>query len=430
MIRRTLLLNCALAAACVLAACSTRPVAQQAVQVPDVELSRQILVTVRQASTGAQGLVGDPATLYLRRPGYGPTTRVNGLLDEIAGDFGIARVEGWLISSLGVYCEVYRVPHDREFEEVLQRVQTDPRVESAQKMALFETEALQYNDPYASMQPSLDQLSLGLAHEVATGRGVTVAVIDSSVDDRHPEIKGRVWLRRDLVGDRRFASDAEIHGTAVAGIIASTANNGQGIVGVAPDARVASLRACWTVDSTTGRAMCSSFSLARSMEEAIQLGVDVVNMSLSGPRDPLVERLIDAAIANGIIVVAAIPDSPGSNVGFPASHPGVIAAGSAGIATFFGRKVLTAPGREVLSTVPGADYAFFSGNSMASAFVAGVSALLVERQPNIRAAEVLRVLTETSTQDSINACRAIATLSADVGCQLLPSESVALDLGD
>ena len=396
----------------------------------DLGLSQQILVTTKQITTGAQGLVGDPATLYLRRPGYGPTTRVNRVLDDIAGEFDIVRVEGWMISSLGVYCEVYAVPAGRDIEEVLQLVANDPRVESAQRMVVFETQAVIYNDPYAPMQPALNQLSLASAHELATGRGVTVAVIDSSVDDRHPEIKGRVSLQRDLVSDRRRAGNAEIHGTAIAGIIASTANNGQGIVGVAPEARVVSLRACWTIDGVTGRARCSSFSLARSIEEAIRIGVDVINMSLSGPSDPLLERLVDAAVDAGIVVVAAVPEVDGGDAGFPASHSGVIAVESMGLVRPFNREVLVAPGREVISTVPGSDYAFFSGNSMASAFVAGVSALLIERRPGIRVDEVFKVLTETSTPDSINACRAVAAFASTGGCQFAVNQSLSLGLAD
>ena len=136
---------------------------------------------------------------------------------------------------------------------------------------------------------------------------------------------------------------------------------------------IVALRACWTVDEGTGRARCSSLSLAQALGAALELGADVINLSLSGPRDPLLERLIDAALAQGAIVVAAWPDDESAGGDFPASHPGVIAVGASGPTMLGPPELLRAPGREVLSTVPDADYAFFTGNSMSAAFVAGVA---------------------------------------------------------
>jgi subtilisin family serine protease len=296
-------------------------------------------------------------------------------------------------------------------------------------MNVFETEGLRYNDPYADLQPALHELSIDAAHERATGKGVRVAVIDSLVDDHHPDMRGRVSVRRDLVGNRRSLGRAEVHGTATAGIIASAANNEEGIVGVAPDAEIVSLRACWTVDENTGRARCSSLSLAQALGTALELDIKVINLSLSGPRDPLLERLIDRALAEGAIVVAAWPDSAESGGDFPASHPGVLAAGASGLATrrsvtHSSSDLLRAPGIEVLSTVPGADYAFFSGNSMAAAFITGVAALLVERRPDIDGAAVSALLHETSTAVSIDACRAVAGNE----CGLLSAETSSLPL--
>jgi subtilisin family serine protease len=361
-------------------------------------------------------LIGDPSIAYARRRGYGPSPYVNRLLDKIASDYGLQRRDGWQISSLGIYCEVYELGPGQEHAEVLRRVSADPRVESVQAMIVFETEGIHYDDPYFSMQPAIVDLAIDGAHERATGRGVTVAVIDSLVDDRHPEFRGRVPVRRDLVSGHKLVGRAEVHGTAIAGIIASTANNAEGIVGVAPDAEIVSLRACWTVNESTGRAMCSTFSLAQSLEMALSIGVDVINLSLSGPYDPLLARLIDVAILDGVIVVAALPDESRGSGSFPASHPGVIAAGSLKPDVWTVPNALTAPGSEVMSTVPDASYGFFTGNSMSAAFISGIAALMVERRPGIKAPEVLSLLTETSTVQSVNACLAVSRLSAGSNC--------------
>jgi subtilisin family serine protease len=414
----------AIGVALVLPACAHIDRTPDAVRLAD-EMARQILVTARQVSGITLDFAGEPTTtISLGRSGNGPTPSVDRLLDRIAQQYELVRLDGWLISSLGVYCAVFELAPGQDRDEVIRRIGADPQIESVQPMNVYETEAIVYDDPYASMQPSLQDLSLDSAHEQATGRGVTVAVIDSMVDSRHPEMRGRVPVRRDLVPEHRALGRAEVHGTAMAGVIASKANNAEGIVGVAPDARIVSLRACWTVDESTGRAMCSSLSLAESLALALDLGVDIINMSLAGPHDPLLARLIDAAIEAGVVVVAALPETADPDLDFPASYPGVIAAGSIGVDAGFVKHVLRAPGDEVLSTTPNASYAFFSGNSVSAAFISGVSALVLERRPGIGSIELERLLTETSTASSINACRAVVQLLASGRCP-----DVGRDLG-
>jgi hypothetical protein len=389
-------------------------------------LTRQILVTARQSPSIAFGLAGDPAMVYQRRRGYGPAPGVERLLDTIAADYELKRIEGWLISSLGIYCEVFELRPGQNHDEVLARVAADPRIESAQAMNVYQTQGVFYDDPYALMQPALIEMSVDSAHESSTGRGVIVGVIDSMVDDRHPEFRGRVPIRRNLARDHNFPGRAEIHGTAIAGIIASTANNAQGIVGIAPESEIVSLRGCWTVQERTGRALCSSFSLAQSFETALRIGVKIINLSLSGPHDPLLERLVDTAVASGIIVIAALPESDNPSGQFPADHPGVIAVRSTDKQFPEHPGSLAAPGSEVLSTTPGSGYGFFTGNSMSAAYVSGVAALLVEKLPEIDGQRVLGLLFETSTGGTVNACRAVQRLSATGICPDFIAEIVDL----
>ena len=373
------------------------------------DAAQRILVTVPQSGGGAQPQLGDPGSFYLRRRGYGPSTEINRTLDSIANDYNMRRVDGWHISSIRQYCEVYEIRGGQSSNELIERISADPRIKIVQPMNYFETQGVRYDDPLSTLQPALSTLAVGEAHEMATGRGVIVAVIDSAVDRRHQEFRGRVQTHLDLV-ERRIGSLAEVHGTAVAGVIGSAANNGTGIVGVAPDSTIASLRACWTIDMATGRAQCSSFSLAQALESAINLQADVINLSLAGPEDPLLIELINAAIANDIIVISAFPASIRVNEQFPASHSGVIAVASSDApAGTNAANILLAPGAEIMSTMPNNDYAFFSGNSMSAAYVTGVSALIRERTPNMSPADVRDVLTRTGTARSVNACRAIAT---------------------
>jgi major intracellular serine protease len=394
--------------ACLTAGCTNLPTRDAPLADAEAALSRQLLITTRQDSGPAVSLLGDPTDFYFRRRGYGPTPRVDRTLDQIAEDYDIRRVEGWYISSVGEYCEVYELGSGQAMEELLERIRDDPRVGLVQAMNLFETQGVTYNDPFASMQPALASLSIGSAHETATGRGVTVAVVDSTVDSHHLELRGRILSQRNLV-DGRSSRHPEVHGTAIAGVIGSIANNGEGIVGVAPESNIASLRACWTVDTVTGRAQCSSFSIARALEVAMQLDADVINLSLSGPFDPLLSELIDAAIDQGVIIVAALPASLTEDNAFPSSHAHVIAAASSqGPIVHMASNLLRAPGVEIMSTAPNNRYAFFSGNSMSAAYVTGVSALVRQLRPDMRTDELIALLVDTGTERSVNACRAIA----------------------
>jgi subtilisin family serine protease len=383
--------------------------------------ARQILVTVRQPAELAAGLTGPPAQRYLQRR-YGPSPSVDRILTQLAREHGLRRVEGWPIQSLDVYCEVLVAPEGRDVGELIAALNRDRRVDLAQRMNLFNTQGTIYDDPYVDLQTAATALDVERAHELATGRGVSVAIIDSAVDADHPDLKGSVRLARNLVTEHPLPRGGEVHGTAVAGVIASAVNNHEGIIGVAPDVSIAALRACWSTDAGGLAAQCSSFSLALALEVAIMLAPNVINLSLAGPEDPLLARLLDRVIDRGIVVVAAHPPSTASSLAFPASHPGVLTAHSS-IAPIHSDSpyALAAPAEEVLTTTPGAGYAFLTGNSLAAAHATGVVALLMERQPDLDAERIAAILTATtdytSGSASINACRAVARVASAARCE-------------
>ena len=377
---------------------------------------RQILLTVPQsAGSAAIGMTGPPSKRYLRRRGYQATSAVERTLNQIASEHELQRIEGWPIRSLGVYCEVFEVTDRSTVDSVIERLSSDPRVDLVQRMNIFETLASRYDDPYGEMQSAVRDLGVEQAHSLATGRGVTVAVIDSAVDTEHPDLAGRVRLTRDLVAAPRAPNRGEVHGTAVAGIIGSLVNNSEGIIGVAPDVDIAALRACWPAAGDESGARCSSFTLAQALEVAIDIEPQIINLSLAGPFDPLLSRLLDRAIQRGTVVVAAHPEVLDRRIGFPASHPLVIVAHSpTAPAIAMTPYTRAAPAREILTTTPDSGYAFLSGNSMAAAHVSGVIALLMERDPSIDTDSVANLLTSTSIHSgalaTIHACRALETL--------------------
>ena len=229
-------------------------------------------------------------------------------------------------------------------------------------------------DPLFAAQPAASDWRLEALHRVTTGRDVIVAVVDSRIEVNHPDLAGQVMANEDFEV-LNGGPGAEAHGTGVAGIIAAKANNGVGIVGVAPEARLMALRACWQVNQgSASPTFCDSLSLARAINFAIEHNAQVINLSLSGPPDALIDQLLTLAKTRRIIVVAAFdPTLPKG--GFPASQPGVIAVADKTLSPL-PALVYGAPGRDIPTTQPGGKWYLVNGSSYAAAHVSGLMALV------------------------------------------------------
>ncbi|WP_431260184.1 S8 family peptidase [Roseateles chitinivorans] len=274
-------------------------------------------------------------------------------------------------------------------------------------------------------------MSTAALQQVSVGARVKVAVIDTGVDARHPDLLGQVSGQRDYVtgGGAQVDAVPERHGTEVMGLIAAKVNNRQGIVGVAPGAVVTSYRACWTdvaragADAGPAPARCNSFTLAQALGAAIADGADVINLSLGGPSDPLLTRLAQHALSRGAVLVAAAP--PGRlGKGFPSEVPGTLVVASTGEAAG-SEGWLAAPGRAVLTTVPGGGYDIDAGSSLAAAHATGVIALLRAAVPTADAERLKRALLGSmGTSGAINACAAARTLGvAGLHCDAPPQDA-------
>jgi subtilisin family serine protease len=298
------------------------------------------------------------------------------LARRIARAHGLTLVDAWPMPMIGLDCFVMAIPNGRSQAAAIDDVSRDADVQWAEPVHTYETQGSYAlpNDPLYPTQPAASQWRLSDLHQVATGRGIKVAVIDSGIEAKHPDLAGQIAVNRNFVAGRPGA--IEQHGTGVAGIIAAKADNGIGIMGVAPGARILGLRACWQPNNS--RAVCDSFSLVKALYFAIDQKADVINMSLSGPDDRLLRQLIDVALERGSAVVAAF-DKRRSDGGFPASVLGVIAVSDSPVAPARGH-VYTAPGRDIPTTQPGDRWFLVNGSSYAAAHVSGLVALLRQKR--------------------------------------------------
>lgn len=394
----------------------------QADSVADNEDSR-ILVTFSDPGMSNAARAGPVGPGYSRRSSsYLVSVGVKRAATRIARDFGLHKVDEWPIVPLKVHCLVYSVSEGDSVDELLTRLKARPEVESAQRLNRFEVSAAAdagSSDPYTKLQHNLVTLELEKAHSWSRGNGTSVTIIDTGADLNHAELKTQIRDYRNFVdGDvESFVADA--HGTAVAGIIGAAANNGVGMVGVAPSASLTVLKACWYAGENK-LAVCDSFTLAKALSHAVESGTDVINLSLGGPSDALLSRLVDLALKRGIVVVAAAPSTV--QAGFPTEIADVIGVGSDRQIDAVGRLLrshMHAPGDEILVPIPGGGFDYASGSSLSAAHVTGIVALLIAKQPGLTRDDVNSLLADSraTTGRSVNACRALARLLRRSGCR-------------
>jgi subtilisin family serine protease len=396
--------------------CTASPSVRQAALLPEaarIQPERYVVVTIRNPR--------DSLSIHAASTprGYdGPGTYKAGSLarlqaNQLARQYGLAETATWPIKLLDVHCIVYRVSPGIDRSELLARLALDPRVESAESLQTFGVAAIPSGDPYRPLQANLDALDLRSTGDTDGGRGVTVAIIDTGFDVNHPDLRTSASRMRNFVDDDVAAFRHDSHGAAVAGVIAAVPNNGIGIAGIAPGANLLAYKACWHPVAGVG-AVCNSFTLAQALAAAIDAHADIINLSLAGPADALLTRLVAAALARGTIVVGAVPPD-GSLATFPAVIDGVIAVDAIENARSAGQ-AFKAPGRDILSHAPDGRYDFYSGSSLATAELSGIAALLRAEDPGLNGERAARLL-RSSVQDTLaadgipSACRALSALS-------------------
>lgn len=259
--------------------------------------------------------------------------------------------------------------------------------------------------PWAQQRQGLDRLA-----GVADGAGVLVAVVDSGVEARHPQLSGAVVVgldRLDAGSDGRI--DCVGHGTAVASIIAGRTRPGTAFRGVAPAATVLPVRVSERVTDEAGGRTASLADVAAAVRQAVDRGARVVNLSLTTDRDdPNLRDAVRYARSRDAVLVAAAGNKQeaGNPRVFPASYDGVLGVG--GVQEDGARVATSQVGPHVDLVAPGADviaaaregHARYTGTSFAAAFVAGTAALVRQYHPDLTADQVAeRLLATADTLD-------------------------------
>jgi subtilisin family serine protease len=242
-------------------------------------------------------------------------------------------------------------------------------------------------------------MDVPFAWSKSTGNGQTIAVVDSGVDRTHPDLAGHVAPGWDFVDNDPDASDGESHGTHVAGTIAATRDNGVGVAGVAPDARILPLR----VLDSSGSGFVSD--AIEAYDFAADHAVRLINASFGGSTFSQAEYEVIRDHSDVVFVVAAgnggsdqMGDDNDTVPQYPCSYDlvNIVCVGAsrhddepASFSNYGETSVdVFAPGYSIYSTVPGAGYDWASGTSMAAPHVSGEAALLLSRNPELTAVDV------------------------------------------
>lgn len=391
--------------------------AQTGNAVVSMDSHRDIVLAVANPVDPPATHAGSSLLGYEPSGNYGAGQRAASSLAALQRNYRWRQLVGWPIKDLDLYCIVLEPPAGTSRDTLLEALARDKRVQLAEPLREFSVysshrqETRKYNDPYADLQRGFVETDAGLAQTVTQGAGVEVAIVDTGVDVTHPDLRGQIRDVHNMVDGNAAAFDSDHHGTEVAGIIGAIADNHIGIVGMAPKAKLSIYKACWYAPGSDGGARCNSFTLAKALAAVMGTNARVVNLSLGGPADPLLSRLLQRMLERHVVIAALPPD--GSLDGFPADVPGVIVVNSSG-SPVDPPGVLNAPGNDILTTQPDGGYDFTSGSSMAAAQVSGIAALLVSLAPDLDGRAIHNLLARTSKlvdgTRQVNAAAAVAAL--------------------
>lgn len=320
--------------------------------------------------------------------------------NTLALRFALTRVESQYFASTNSTIFRWKIPDRRSVPAVIRQLEADRFIKFVSPnyfhtLSQSEMASAPANKPEGDpAQYALGKLRLPLAHGLAKGDKVLVAVIDSGVDTTHPEFVGVIADTFDVLDP---SEPPHAHGTAVAGVIAAHSR----LMGVAPSAKILAIRA---FGDSKGSAEGTTFNIIKSIDWAMTKGAQIINMSFAGPQDPALSRRLVVAREKGIVLIAAAGNAgPKSPPLYPAADPNVIAVTATDSednlfnASNRGAHIaIAAPGVDILLPSPGGNYQLLSGTSFAAAHVSGIAALILERKRDLKPDAVRKILISTA----------------------------------
>ena len=355
---------------------------------------------LKRAGRSGPGNGGTQALLNLRTIPNQIVAEIDGSLssaqaDELARRHGLARLQSQSFPLIGATIGLFRVTDRRSVDTASREFSTEAGVRSVQPNFRYVLQEQKAKTSDADdIQYAVAKLRLTEAHKLSKGADISVAVIDSGIDIKHQEFSGSIADSWDALGSNE---GPHVHGTGVAGAIVAHAT----VEGSAPAAKIIAIRAFGVVQNG---AESSSFILLKSFDYAAAHRAQIINMSFAGPKDALIERGVAAMAARGIVMVAAAGNAgPKSPPLYPAAYASVIAvSGTDAQDRLFAASnrgdyiAVAAPGQNIFLPAPGNTYQMTSGTSFSAAFVSGIAALVLERNPALKPDDVRAIVMKTA----------------------------------
>lgn len=367
-------------------------------KVNNIEFDKPLLLVIEDPRGERKKFGAHSSPGYAANVEYSEDPALQRAARRIVEDYALIAGQQWPLRSLGVHCIVIETPTP----EVLMRLKQDHRVKWVQDFNQFNTELSESPDVEKELQ--LKDSSIIDSHTIDApvmespitsplimtpyvklpnrGHGINILVIDTGLNTQLPAFSDTRMQYKDFVSDAKDGQD-EIHGTAVTALLGARVDNADmPMKGMMSDANLMHYRGCW--QQGEGKGICTTLTLALALEAAIEATPDVINLSLSGPADRVLEALVDKLLARGTIIVSAHDSKRDQNNRFPQAQPGIIYAYGMSDAVPYDISSNTfLASASAVSLSPQGAFDVYSGHSIATPQITAMAASLIGKDPTI-----------------------------------------------